>query len=158
MNQKQLTQLFQQELIPLYTKSEIEILLSLTLEKHIKDSNIELVNKIYLELSDDLIDQFKGVLAELKNHRPIQYILNQAHFFGLIFQVNEQVLIPRPETEELVFWVLQDLKAKKLENAKVLDIGTGSGCIAISLKKNLPLIQMSAIDVSATALEVAKVN
>ena len=136
----------------------MKIILSLTLEKYSKNYDIKLVNESNIALSDILIDKCRTVLMELKNHRPIQYILNQAHFFGLIFQVNEHVLIPRPETEELVFWVLQDLKAKKLENAKVLDIGTGSGCIAISVKKNFSSVQMSAIDVSVTALEVAIAN
>ncbi|WP_354355350.1 peptide chain release factor N(5)-glutamine methyltransferase [Pedobacter sp. UYP30] len=158
MNKTQLNQLFQQELDLLYTTSEVKILLSLTLEKHSKELDIKLVNENYIELSVSLIDRCKKVLPELKNHQPIQYILNQAHFFGLVFQVNEHVLIPRPETEELVFWVLKDLKAKSLENVKLLDIGTGSGCIAISLKKNLPSVQMSAIDVSDKALEVATLN
>lgn len=158
MNEAQLTQLFQTELITDYTQSEVKILLSLTLEKYSKESNFELVKKKYNELPTNLIDKCKKVLLELKLHRPIQYILNQAHFFRLIFQVNEHVLIPRPETEELVFWVLQDIIAKKISIVKVLDIGTGSGCIAISIKKNAPNVQVFALDVSTEALEIAKAN
>ncbi|MGY3051916.1 release factor glutamine methyltransferase [Pedobacter sp. UYEF25] len=158
MNQNQLNRLFKQELIALYTESEIKVFLSLTLEKYLASPNFKLDNEKNLALSEGLTNKFKDILAELKIHRPIQYILNQAHFFGLLFEVNQYVLIPRPETEELVFWMLQDFKAKKREQIKVLDVGTGSGCIAISLKKNFSFIQMSAIDISAGALEVAKAN
>jgi release factor glutamine methyltransferase len=101
-----------------------------------------------------------AALSELKLEKPIQHILGKTHFFGLEFKVNEHTLIPRPETEELVQWILDDLKAEKKSNKtiRILDIGTGSGCIPIALKKNLPNAVISALDISEKALEVAKEN
>jgi release factor glutamine methyltransferase len=95
----------------------------------------------------------------LKKEKPIQYILGETEFYGLPFLVNENTLIPRPETEELVEWILESTKYEE-QNTKlnVLDIGTGSGCIAISLAKNLPSAQVSAIDVSEKALATAHKN
>lgn len=95
-------------------------------------------------------------LKRLLDHEPIQYILGKTEFFGLPFKVNSNVLIPRPETEELVEWVLEDLKNRT--GLSVLDIGTGSGCIAISLAKNLPRTKIYALDISVHALEIAKEN
>ncbi len=99
-------------------------------------------------------------LAEIRNaleeELPVQYIIGQADFYGLKFNVNESVLIPRPETEELVHWILESLETGK--NNKVLDIGTGSGCIPIALKRANPQLSVYASDVSAAALEVARSN
>ena len=158
INKTQLTQFFEQELDGIYTRSEAEVLLSLTLETYTKNINIELLKVNIDELPERLVERCKNVLIELKNYRPIQYILNQAHFFGLIFTINEHVLIPRPETEELVFWILEDVKSNENDNLKILDIGTGSGCIAITLKKKAPKLLVSAMDISAKALEVARTN
>lgn len=91
----------------------------------------------------------------MKNENPIQQILGKADFYGLKFYVNEHVLIPRPETEELVDLII---KENKDFNPAILDIGTGSGCIPISLRKNIPNAMVSSIDVSEKALEVAKKN
>jgi len=91
----------------------------------------------------------------LKEYKPIQYILGETEFFGLNFSVNQSVLIPRPETEELVELILKNHSG---ENLKILDIGTGSGCIAISLAKNMPSAKVYAIDISEDALSVAKEN
>lgn len=101
-----------------------------------------------------------GILEELKKGRPLQYILGETEFYGLSFKVNPSVLIPRPETEELVDWVLIELRNrnKVSEKLKIIDIGTGSGCIPISLKKYLPLAEITALDISADALNTAKVN
>lgn len=99
---------------------------------------------------------FEG-LAALKRGRPIQYILGTASFLDLTLIVNKHVLIPRPETEELVRWVLKDCQ-KSEANIKILDIGTGSGCIAIAMAKYLPLAEVSAIDISKEAIDVAKQN
>ena len=98
-------------------------------------------------------------LKELKKEIPIQYLLGKTHFYGLEFEVNENVLIPRPETEELVEWIInENLKADRTKKIKILDIGTGSGCIAISLAKNIPNAEVYAIDVSKKAIETAKRN
>ena len=96
-------------------------------------------------------------LDELKKFKPIQYIINESYFYGRQFFVNEQVLIPRPETEELVKWVLNDFN--DVQNyINILELGTGSGCIAISLAKEQSKFNIEALDVSETALEIAKKN
>jgi len=119
----------------------------------------------YLNLKDKEIpfDQHKKlfeVLQELKTGKPVQYILGETEFYGLSFNVNPAVLIPRPETEELVDWVLSDQKALQTasKGLKIVDIGTGSGCIPICIKKNLPLATVSGLDISAAALKTAREN
>ena len=97
------------------------------------------------------IDCIKQIINELKENKPIQYILGKTEFYGLNFKVNRHTLIPRPETEELVTWILKE------EYSSVLDIGTGSGCIAISIAKNTNAL-ITAIDASKEALNVAKEN
>lgn len=102
---------------------------------------------------------FYSYLSELKEKVPIQYVLAEAHFYGEIYKVSPATLIPRPETEELVEWIVEDYKAKKSSKPlRVLDIGTGSGCIAIALKLELPSIDISALDISKEALLVAYDN
>lgn len=96
-------------------------------------------------------------ISRLQNHEPIQYIINECWFAGIKFYVDKNVLIPRPETEELVEWVVAHMQLAT-RNLKFLDIGTGSGCIAIALKKKLPGIEMWACDVSDEALNVARLN
>jgi len=99
---------------------------------------------------------FRGALKRLKDENPIQYIIGETEFYGMRFKVNPNVLIPRPETEELVAWILKEANRKK--EIKILDIGTGSGCIAISLAKYLPQATVYALDVSKEALKVAAQN
>ncbi|MBD1394673.1 peptide chain release factor N(5)-glutamine methyltransferase [Mucilaginibacter sp. ZB1P21] len=105
-------------------------------------------------------EKLSAVLNELKTGKPVQYILGTTEFYGLNFLVNPATLIPRPETEELVEWALEESKKLEVKSKKlaVLDIGTGSGCIAISLKKNLPDAVVSALDISPGALKTAKQN
>lgn len=100
-------------------------------------------------------DQFLEITSALLNNRPIQYVLGEAWFCGMKFLVNEHTLIPRPETEELIEWIKATANP---EPQKVLDIGTGTGCIPITLKKEFPLWQISAMDVSDDTLQVAKQN
>jgi release factor glutamine methyltransferase len=95
------------------------------------------------------------MVKRLQKHEPIQYIIGETEFYGLPFQVNPSVLIPRPETEELVDIIINDFKEKSV---RILDIGTGSGCIAIALKKHLPKATVVALDVSQKAIETAHVN
>jgi len=111
------------------------------------------------EISDAAIEKWNAILSELQQEKPIQYITGEAWFYGLRFEVNENTLIPRPETEELVEWIIESQKSKvQSQKLKILDIGTGTGCIPISLKVNLSQANVSAIDVSGQALEVAKRN
>jgi release factor glutamine methyltransferase len=102
-------------------------------------------------------------LEELLHHKPVQYVLNEAWFYKRKFFVNENVLIPRPETEELVEWIIDDVKSSEWEislgeSLQIIDVGTGSGCIPISLKKELQNTNITAIDISEKALFVAKKN
>lgn len=99
----------------------------------------------------------KQYAERLLKHEPVQYILNECWFYGLKFYVDKNVLIPRPETEELVDWIIRNLKFP-FKELKILDIGTGSGCIAIALKRKLRKAEVWACDVSKEALEVAKQN
>ena len=110
------------------------------------------------EISDAAIEKWNVILAELQQEKPIQYITGEAWFYGLQFEVNENTLSPRPETEELVEWILNSPIIQHPTPITILDIGTGTGCIPISLKANLPQANVSAIDVSKQALEVAKRN
>jgi release factor glutamine methyltransferase len=111
------------------------------------------------KLSDAEVEKWNCILTELQQEKPIQYITREAWFYGLKFEVNENTLIPRPETEELVEWIIESQKSKvQSHKLEILDIGTGTGCIPIALKANLPQANVSAIDVSEKALEVAKRN
>jgi release factor glutamine methyltransferase len=99
--------------------------------------------------------QWQENLRRLEAHEPLQYVTGTAHFYGLRFGVNPAVLIPRPETEELVDWIIREHRNRPV---RILDIGTGSGCIAVSLAKNLPQAQVWGADISADALRMARQN
>lgn len=102
------------------------------------------------------LGHFQDILQELQTGRPIQHIIGKADFYGMRLSVNEHTLIPRPETEELVEWIVSDHKGRT--SLSILDIGTGSGCIALALKKLLPYTEIDAIDVSAVAIAIARQN
>ena len=109
-------------------------------------------------LDSNQLQKLKFALAELELGKPIQYVTNQAFFLNNDFYVNDSVLIPRPETEELVKWVLDDINEYNIKSPHLMDIGTGSGCIAISLAKANREIKLTAIDLSKEALIIAKKN
>ena len=147
------------ELLPFYYEMEAESFFYLILENQRQLRRIDLALNIDLHFSVDEILIWNAILEKLKLEIPIQYIIGRTHFYGLEFNVNENVLIPRPETEELVEWIISSaVNMPKFKNTKILDIGTGSGCIAISLAKNIPNAEVSAIDISDKALAVAKEN
>ena len=150
---------FLQELSSLYEEQEIESFFYIILEKLHGLKRIDLALNPQKVMDGVHLKQWKNIVSELKKQRPVQYILGETEFYGLRFLVNENTLIPRPETEELVELIIEStnyvLRNTKL---KVLDIGTGSGCIAISLAKHLPTSEVFAIDVSEKALAVAKKN
>jgi release factor glutamine methyltransferase len=108
-------------------------------------------------MNEELNERINNCLLQLMKHKPIQYILGEVWFYKMKLKVNEHVLIPRPETEELVEWLLAT-ENKRPTTVSILDIGTGSGCISIALKKYLHSAVITAIDVSANALTVAKEN
>ncbi len=159
MKIKQYRTQFIKELSPLYDAYEAESFFYLILEdKHrLRQIDLALNHELFFSESDFAV--WELLLAQLKKEVPIQYLLGKTSFYGLEFEVNENVLIPRPETEELVEWIINENKAfDKNKKLKILDIGTGSGCIAISLAKNLPHADVYAIDVSKKAIETAKRN
>ncbi len=136
---------------------ELNSLMGILIEEVTGWNRVQQVVEINTPLTEAQINNFNSYSTALLNDKPIQYILGKAWFMGRSFMVNEHVLIPRPETEELIEWVVDyaHIIAKPLQ---LLDIGTGSGCIAISLKKALPNCSLSAMDISAEALTVAKNN
>lgn len=147
---------FIEKLTPLYDGDEAARFFYITLEELKGWRRTDFALNPEAELNKVEIHEWDNVLAQLENYRPIQYIFNKAHFYGLEFHVNENTLIPRPETEELAEWIITDNQEK--EGIRILDIGTGSGCIAITLAKNLPKSQVHAIDISENALETAHDN
>ena len=147
---------FIQVLTSLYDAEEAESFFYLVLENRHQMKRVDLALNPELEFSESQIHEFNEIRKKLEQHIPIQYILGTTSFYGLDFAVNEHVLIPRPETEELVAWILSANKSSA--PLKILDIGTGSGCIAIALAKNFPNAQVFAIDVSENALIIAKTN
>lgn len=150
---------FIQKLSAIYDIGEAESFFYLILEEKQKLKRIDLALNPDLTFSNDEIQLWNSILGQLKKEIPIQYLLGKTSFYGLDFEVNSTVLIPRPETEELVEWIIQSQKSEmEVENLKILDIGTGSGCIAISLAKNIPKATVFAIDVSEKALATAQKN
>ena len=160
---------FNKSLKHLYPTSEIDSFFFLILEEYMGLKRIDIVLKSDFLIDKKSLNLMQIATKQLEQEIPIQYIIGKTEFFGLPFHVNKEVLIPRPETEELVEQVLKKVSLIKTCNTsknetikekqlKVLDIGTGSGCIAISLKKQLPSSEVSALDVSNKALRVAKKN
>lgn len=159
MKIKQYRTYFIQELSPFYDAYEAESFFYLILEDRHKLRQIDLALNHELNFSEIHIATWSVFLDQLKKEVPVQYLLGKTNFYGLDFEVNENVLIPRPETEELVEWIInENANTDKFKKLKILDIGTGSGCIAVSLAKNLPNAEVYAIDVSKKALETAKRN
>lgn len=141
----------------IYDIHEIESIFDLASEE-IMQLDRSKIRSIRNEQVDPFVQtKLLDILKELKTHKPIQYILEKAWFCGFPFKVTEAVLIPRPETEELIHWILQTISNKNF-NPQMLDIGTGSGCIPILLKLKLPHAEITSIDISDTAIQVAKEN
>ncbi|WP_420573108.1 peptide chain release factor N(5)-glutamine methyltransferase [Kordia sp.] len=159
MRLKDIQNIFHKELDEIYGKNEVDSFFFMLAEDYFGIERFALVlDPEFVITKEQETPMFKA-LSELKLEKPIQHILGKAHFYSLEFLVNEHTLIPRPETEELVNLILFNIKNNsKSEPLRILDIGTGSGCIAISLQKNLPNTQVYAIDISAEALEIAKKN
>ncbi len=145
-------------LIPIYDDREVASISSLVLEKITGMSRTARLIHKHDEFEPSQLHLFQHWLAELSDHRPLQYVLGEAWFAGLRFYVDEHVLIPRPETEELVEWVLADLQSVPAQDLRALDIGTGSGCMAISIAKGRKELEFMACDISAEALAIARKN
>lgn len=156
MNLKDFRTLFNTELTNLYPKTEIDAFFFRLIEDKLGFQLMEVFTQQEYIISSENLLVLNNVINRLKNEEPIQYILGKTEFYGLPFIVNENVLIPRPETEELVSWVINEVKKNNLKT--LLDIGTGSGCIPIAIKKNNPNLEVSALDISLKAIKVAKEN
>ncbi len=144
-----------EELSAIYTPAEVSALIRMIFEDEFHISFSDIVTYKINNLSCSETSKLNEFVTRLKNYEPIQYILGKTEFFGLPFSVNCSVLIPRPETEELVEWIISNHADL---SGNILDIGTGSGCIAISLAKNIHNANVSAWDISENALDVAKQN
>ena len=151
---------FKEKLSELYSDSEIEFLFPLFTEKILNLDKVQLRNQLSKELDINQQSQFQNQILQLQQGKPYQQILGETEFYGMKFWVDENVLIPRPETEELLEFAISKIQNSKfkIQNFKILDIGTGSGVIPIVLKKYFPNAEISAIDISEQALEIAKKN
>lgn len=159
MNVLELKSEFKNQLSDRYTSSEVGVIFSVFLEKKMGLNSIQ--QKIFQdkELSEKEETEFMDILSELKKGRPYQQILGEVEFFGLPFFVNENVLIPRPETEELLELSIEKI-VQRFGNEKIniLEIGSGSGVISIVLKKHFPNAEITSLDISEEALQIARKN
>ncbi len=183
---REIKNIFHKELDSLFPIEEVDAFFYRCVEHYLKLERFVLAVRPELNLTKEEEQPLFEALTQLKQERPLQYILGEAHFMDLELKVNESVLIPRPETEELVQWILDDIGSHANKNINtdaersrsvistslndplpftqnlkpftILDIGTGSGCIAIALAKHLPEAKVYALDVSEKALEVAREN
>lgn len=149
---------FKLQLTDVYDLQETEAITLLVLSDLLDTSKAKLKAFPETELSFQQVEKLEDILSELTTGKPLQYILGHTDFYGLTFRVTPAVLIPRPETEELVQWILDSVKTSDTATKNILDIGTGSGCIAITLKNQIALAELFAIDISANALAIARLN
>ncbi|QMU63873.1 MAG: peptide chain release factor N(5)-glutamine methyltransferase [Flavobacteriaceae bacterium] len=166
---------FSESLRHIYPSTEIDTFFFLLTENYLGLQRIDTSLRPDFQINNKQLNTLNNALKRLQKENPVQYIVGKTHFYGFPFLVNRQVLIPRPETEELVEWVIHEVESGTSESQKaeswkvesekrtgknmsVLDIGTGSGCIAITLKKHLPNAAVSAIDISKEAIITATKN
>jgi release factor glutamine methyltransferase len=157
MNLKEAYRNYLSQLQPIYGPIEAAMVTDWTFEYLLQLKKADVVRDPDQKINKSSQQKIDKALSQLLQHKPIQYVLGEAWFYKMPFKVNKQVLIPRPETEELVDLVINNCQLKNV-NCQLLDIGTGSGCIAISLKKNTPAANITAIDISTPALNIAKEN
>jgi release factor glutamine methyltransferase len=158
MNFKQLSQHFTRELSGLYDHEEAVAVFAVVARQVSRFDRGKLSLKSSESVPEPDLVLYNGILNELKTGKPVQYVLGETLFYGLSFKVNPAVLIPRPETEELVEWVLESVAAEAMSGLQILDVGTGSGCIAVVLKKHLDTAGVFALDVSKDSLSMASDN
>lgn len=150
--------LFFESLKGFYEWEEIQGFYALLLREKLGINRVEAVLQSERVLDVSIEIACKEILKRLQNYEPVQYILNRTYFCDLPFILNSNVLIPRPETEELVYWITSQFEKETSKNLQILDIGTGSGCIAVSLAKLMPNAEVSAMDISKEALQTAREN
>lgn len=149
---------YQTELSSVYEQSEINVLIQQACRHYLGFSASDITLRKNENLNQSDVLKLYDCCKDLKKNIPLQYILGETIFYGLSFKTNKNVLIPRPETEELVELILNDCRESNETTLDILDIGTGSGCIPVTLKNKLPEANVSAIDISQEALEVAQQN
>lgn len=146
-----------QRLVPLYGEQETQAILRMILEIRFGLSHADILCGKVTHLSADDTEELEKIIQRLEKNEPVQYVLGQADFCGRTFYVNPNVLIPRPETEELCLWITETVREQSSQPT-ILDIGTGSGCIAVTLALELPGSKVEAWDISRQAIEVARQN
>ncbi|MCC5923912.1 MAG: peptide chain release factor N(5)-glutamine methyltransferase [Crocinitomicaceae bacterium] len=148
---------FRERLGEVFTASEINLMVKTVIRKRLKlDDHVLLDTHQKFSESDLLF--FRSVLKRLHHKEPFQYIIGEAFFYNVPIKVDNRALIPRPETEELVDWIVTDLTDIPMHSPKILDIGTGTGCIPLALKTQFPNAGLHGLDVSKDALELAAEN
>ncbi|MBR4156710.1 MAG: peptide chain release factor N(5)-glutamine methyltransferase [Bacteroidales bacterium] len=147
-----------EQLCSVYGNDESSAMILMLLEHYFNITRVKMALEPDLRLSESEMLTFHFAVKDLLKNKPIQYIIGETEFCDLKFKVNENVLIPRPETSELVMNIDKRQKTQDKRQLSIIDIGTGSGCIAISLAKNIPDSKVHALDISEKALEVAKEN
>ncbi|RSK38297.1 peptide chain release factor N(5)-glutamine methyltransferase [Mangrovimonas spongiae] len=156
---KEIHYIYHNELDAIYGSDEVDSFFYWLIEHYFQCNRLTLALEPQFALTKTEEQPLFEALSRLKNQEPIQHIIGETEFFGLPFKVNQHTLIPRPETEELVQWIIKCHSERSEESQlKILDIGTGTGCIAISLAKQLPKAQVFALDVSEEALKIAQQN
>jgi release factor glutamine methyltransferase len=160
MKLQDLAREFKDELHDIYGHDEAESIFLIAIQSVLQYKRADYLLKKDESLSAEHLAKLQNVLSELKTGKPLQYILGETVFYGFPFKVNAAVLIPRPETEELVEWIIESAELADVTGAglRILDVGTGSGCIAVSLQKSLPNCKVSALDISKEAIETASIN
>jgi release factor glutamine methyltransferase len=157
MNIKELYRHFLLQLQKIYSLDEATHISDWVFEKMVSLKRTDIIKNPNKAISADGENRIRQKLQELLTYKPVQYVLGEAWFYNLKLTVNENVLIPRPETEELVEQLIKDRKSR-LTDPAILDIGTGSGCIPIAIKKSLPAAIITSIDISEKAIGLAKEN
>lgn len=160
MTCKDLYRNFLEQLQTVYSMQEATVITDWVFDKTAAVKKIDFIKNPDINLDSAIVIRLAKALQQLLNHTPVQYVLGEAWFYNILFKVNEQVLIPRPETEELVKWIIDEYQEQITNSSQlsILDIGTGSGCIAIAIKKNWPAATVTAIDISVGALATATKN
>lgn len=154
---RDIVQFFKMELLDLYDEREIKSFISLVFEEYTGLNYSQVLISGDKTVSESVMLKIKFAINDLKRYKPVQYILRKTTFYNIELKLTSSVLIPRPETEELVHWIISDYKEAS-EFIDIIDIGCGSGCIPIALKKNIQLSKVYGVDISIDALNLAKVN
>jgi release factor glutamine methyltransferase len=146
------------QLYEVYDSREAANIADMVIEHVTGQRKIERIVYKDIPVNQSQQEQLKEIVAALQRHKPIQYVLGYTWFMNMKLLVNEHVLIPRPETEELVAWIIEDIHKSGNKEISLLDIGTGTGCIPIAVRKKIPEVAVSAIDISRDALSLATLN